>query len=79
MSPTRRHPSADFTRRSSCSEVRILSDDEVRLLHTRALDILEKVGIKYESKRALDFWRSTVRKSTTQRALVASPISSRSA
>src|SRR5262245_42669153 len=35
-------------------EVRILSDDEVRLLHTRALDILGKVGIKYESTRALD-------------------------
>ena len=35
-------------------EVRILSDDEVRLMHTRALDILGKVGIKYESKRALD-------------------------
>ena len=35
-------------------EVRILSDDEVRLMHTRALDILAKVGIKYESKRALD-------------------------
>src|SRR3989442_7970810 len=35
-------------------EVRILSDEEVRLMHTRALDILGKVGIKYESKRALD-------------------------
>src|SRR2546426_2544954 len=35
-------------------EVRILSDEEVRLMHTRALDILAKVGIKYESKRALD-------------------------
>src|SRR5437867_12383073 len=39
---------------SMVPEVRILSEDEVRLLHTRALDILEKVGIKYESKRALD-------------------------
>src|SRR2546428_6830187 len=35
-------------------EVRILSDEEVLLMHTRALDILEKVGIKYESTRALD-------------------------
>lgn len=35
-------------------EVRILSDDEVRLLHTRALDVLEKVGIRYESRRCLD-------------------------
>src|SRR3989442_13999036 len=35
-------------------EVRILSDEEVLLMHTRALDILAKVGIKYESKRALD-------------------------
>src|SRR5437899_4250839 len=35
-------------------EVRILSDEETRLMHTRALDILEKVGIKYESTRALD-------------------------
>jgi trimethylamine--corrinoid protein Co-methyltransferase len=34
-------------------EVRILSDEETRLLHTRALDVLEKVGIKYESPRAL--------------------------
>lgn len=35
-------------------EVRILSDEEVQRLHTKALDILEKVGIKYESPRALD-------------------------
>src|SRR6185295_17456139 len=35
-------------------EVRILSDDEVRRLHTRALEILERVGIRYESPRALD-------------------------
>ena len=35
-------------------EVRILSDEEVRLLHTRALDILGKVGIKYESTKALN-------------------------
>ena len=34
-------------------EVRILSDEEVRTLHTNALDILEKVGIKYESHGAL--------------------------
>src|SRR5262245_56005276 len=34
-------------------EVKILSDDEVRLLHTRALDVLHKVGIKYESERVL--------------------------
>ena len=35
-------------------QVKILSDEEVRLMHTRALDILAKVGIKYESRRALD-------------------------
>lgn len=35
-------------------EVRILSDEEVRLLHTRALDVLRKVGIRYESRRVLD-------------------------
>jgi trimethylamine---corrinoid protein Co-methyltransferase len=35
-------------------EVRILSDEEVRLLHTRALGVLEKVGIKYESRRCLE-------------------------
>lgn len=35
-------------------EVRILSDDEVRLLHTRALDVLGKVGIRYESRRCLE-------------------------
>jgi trimethylamine--corrinoid protein Co-methyltransferase len=34
-------------------EVRILSDDEVRLMHTRALDVLAKVGIRYESPRCL--------------------------
>jgi trimethylamine--corrinoid protein Co-methyltransferase len=34
-------------------EVRILSDDEVRLMHQRALDILEKVGIRYESRKVL--------------------------
>ena len=34
-------------------EVKILSDEEVALLHTRALDILSRVGIKYESRRAL--------------------------
>ncbi|HZM70312.1 MAG TPA: trimethylamine methyltransferase family protein, partial [Candidatus Cryosericum sp.] len=34
-------------------EVRILSDDEVQRLHTRALDILRSVGIRYESPRAL--------------------------
>src|SRR5437867_7660589 len=39
---------------SMVPEVRILSEDEVRLLHTRALDILEKVGIKYESTKALN-------------------------
>src|SRR5437879_701429 len=35
-------------------QVKILSDEEVRLMHARALDILAKVGIKYESRRALD-------------------------
>ncbi|HEU4401412.1 MAG TPA: trimethylamine methyltransferase family protein [Candidatus Polarisedimenticolia bacterium] len=35
-------------------EVRILSDEEVQTLHARALDILARVGIKYESRRALD-------------------------
>jgi len=34
--------------------VRILSDDEVRLMHTRALDVLRKVGIRYESRRCLE-------------------------
>jgi trimethylamine--corrinoid protein Co-methyltransferase len=34
-------------------ETRILSDDEIRLLHTRALDVLAKVGIRYESPRCL--------------------------
>ncbi|HXH28747.1 MAG TPA: trimethylamine methyltransferase family protein [Candidatus Polarisedimenticolia bacterium] len=35
-------------------EVRILSDEEVQRLHTRALDVLRKVGIKYESRRCLE-------------------------
>jgi len=34
--------------------VNILSDDEVRLLHTKALDVLENVGIRYESRRCLE-------------------------
>lgn len=34
-------------------EVRILSDDEVRRMHTRALEVLERTGIRYESPRAL--------------------------
>jgi len=34
-------------------EVRILSDAEVLRLHTRALEVLERVGIKYENRRAL--------------------------
>ncbi len=34
-------------------QVKILSDEEVQLLHTRALDVLEKVGIKYESPAVL--------------------------
>ena len=34
--------------------VTILSDEEVRRLHTRALEILERVGIRYESRRCLD-------------------------
>ncbi|HEV8120991.1 MAG TPA: trimethylamine methyltransferase family protein, partial [Candidatus Polarisedimenticolia bacterium] len=34
-------------------EVKILSDEEVRLLHGRALEILDRVGIRYESPRAL--------------------------
>ncbi|MGH9749482.1 MAG: trimethylamine methyltransferase family protein [Candidatus Polarisedimenticolia bacterium] len=33
--------------------VSILSPEEVQLLHTRALDVLRRVGIKYESPRAL--------------------------
>ena len=35
-------------------QVTILSDDEERLLYTRALDVLQKVGIKYESRRCLE-------------------------
>ena len=35
-------------------KVSILSDEEIRKLHTRALDVLEKVGVKYESHRCLD-------------------------
>jgi trimethylamine--corrinoid protein Co-methyltransferase len=35
-------------------QVNILSDEEVQRLHTRALDILANVGIRYESKRCLD-------------------------
>src|SRR5262245_18351620 len=33
---------------------RILSDEEVTRLHTRALEVLERVGIRYESRRCLD-------------------------
>jgi trimethylamine--corrinoid protein Co-methyltransferase len=33
--------------------VTILSDDEIRRIHGRALEVLEKVGIKYESHRCL--------------------------
>jgi trimethylamine:corrinoid methyltransferase-like protein len=33
---------------------KILSDDDIRLLHARTLDVLEKVGIRYESRRCLD-------------------------
>ncbi len=35
-------------------QVTILSDDEARLMHTGALDVLEKVGIRYESRRCLE-------------------------
>ncbi len=35
-------------------KVTILSDEEVGLLHARALDVLEHVGIKYESRRCLE-------------------------
>jgi trimethylamine--corrinoid protein Co-methyltransferase len=34
-------------------QVRILSDEEERLLHSRALEILDRVGIRYESPRVL--------------------------
>src|SRR5580765_8550985 len=34
--------------------VTILSEEELQRLHTRALEILERVGIRYESKRCLD-------------------------
>jgi trimethylamine--corrinoid protein Co-methyltransferase len=39
-------------------QVTILSDDEERLLYTRALDVLQKVGIKYESRRCLELLAS---------------------
>ena len=35
-------------------EVRILSDEEVQTLHRGALNVLEKVGIRYESRRCLE-------------------------
>src|SRR5438445_7113312 len=35
-------------------QVTILSEDEAPLMHTRALDVLEKVGIRYESRRCLE-------------------------
>jgi len=34
--------------------VSILSDEEMKRLHTRALEVLERVGIRYESRRCLE-------------------------
>lgn len=35
-------------------EVRVLTDEEVLRLHSRALEVLERVGIRYESRRCLE-------------------------
>jgi trimethylamine--corrinoid protein Co-methyltransferase len=50
-------------------EVRILSDEEVQKFHTRALDVLEKVGIKYESPRALDLLEAAGQKIDRERGI----------
>lgn len=36
----------------------ILTDEEIQRLHTATLDIIETVGIRFPSKRALDIWEA---------------------
>ncbi len=36
----------------------VLSGEEIRRLHTASLDVIEKTGIRFPSKRALDIWEA---------------------
>ncbi len=36
--------------------LKILSEEDVKRIHTATLDVIEKVGVRFPSKRALDIW-----------------------
>jgi len=36
----------------------ILSDEDVKRLHTATLDVIERTGVKFPSQRALDIWQA---------------------
>ncbi|HSQ27597.1 MAG TPA: trimethylamine methyltransferase family protein, partial [Anaerolineales bacterium] len=39
-------------------KLEILSQDEISRLHTATLDIIENVGVKFPSLRALEIWEA---------------------
>ena len=39
-------------------KLEVLTQDEVRKIHEATLQIIEKVGVRFPSKRALEIWKS---------------------
>ena len=39
-------------------KLNVLSDEDVRRIHTATLDIIENVGVRFPSKKALDIWEA---------------------
>ena len=38
-------------------KLQVLTDEQVRAIHDATLEIIEKVGVKFPSQRALEIWR----------------------
>jgi len=53
--------------------LKILSDEDVRRIHTATLDVIENVGVRFPSHKALDIWEAHGAKVDRQTMIVKAP------
>lgn len=54
-------------------KLQILSDEDVQRIHTATLDVIEHVGVRFPSKRALDIWEEHGATVDREKSIVKAP------
>ncbi len=54
-------------------KLQILSDEDVQRIHTATLDVIENVGVRFPSKRALDIWEEHGATVDREKSIVKAP------